>query len=230
MNHESQFAYTHVGTPYYMSPEQINESKYNEKSDIWALGCIVYELAALRPPFQAQNHLSLAVKIKAGKFERVPLRYSEELQRVVGWMLAQNPQERPAVEDLLNIPQVSLRIRDKKLQEAFHALRKKEDELRAWEARLEDRETQLQERESQLCERDALLSEVVKNASDIQNCGSSLMNSELIKSLQRLASTIAGESMLSVSERVSISSKLKESKMSATSFGTLNNSGSHNSR
>lgn len=53
MNGESQFAYTHVGTPYYMSPEQINDTKYNEQSDIWSLGCIIYELAALRPPFQA---------------------------------------------------------------------------------------------------------------------------------------------------------------------------------
>lgn len=87
MNQDSQFAYTHVGTPYYMSPEQINESKYNDKSDIWSLGCIIYELATLHPPFQAQNHLSLAMKIKAGKFERIPTRYSEELMRVVTWML-----------------------------------------------------------------------------------------------------------------------------------------------
>jgi len=52
-----------VGTPYYMSPEQINEQRYNEKSDIWSLGCIIYEMAALRPPFKAQNHFALAHKI-----------------------------------------------------------------------------------------------------------------------------------------------------------------------
>jgi NIMA (never in mitosis gene a)-related kinase len=55
-----------------MSPEQINEQRYNEKSDIWSLGCIIYEMAALRPPFKAQNHLSLAMKIKAGKYDRIP--------------------------------------------------------------------------------------------------------------------------------------------------------------
>jgi NIMA (never in mitosis gene a)-related kinase len=53
MNCDSVYASTQVGTPYYMSPEQINEQKYNEKSDIWSLGCIIYEMASLRPPFKA---------------------------------------------------------------------------------------------------------------------------------------------------------------------------------
>jgi len=79
MDQDSVFAYTHVGTPYYMSPEQINESKYDEKSDIWSAGCLLYEIIALHPPFQAQNHLSLAIKIKSGKFKKIPIRYSEDL-------------------------------------------------------------------------------------------------------------------------------------------------------
>ena len=68
---ESKFAYSHVGTPYYMSPEQIEETKYNEKSDIWSLGCFLYELATFKPPFQAKNQLMLAMKIKSGKFEKI---------------------------------------------------------------------------------------------------------------------------------------------------------------
>ena len=79
MGENSVFAQTHVGTPYYMSPEQINECSYNEKSDIWSTGCLIYEMAALKPPFEATNHLGLAIKIKAGKFDRLPLRYSEDL-------------------------------------------------------------------------------------------------------------------------------------------------------
>jgi len=55
MGDESVFAYTHVGTPYYMSPECISEQRYNEKSDIWSAGCILYEMAALRAPFEATN-------------------------------------------------------------------------------------------------------------------------------------------------------------------------------
>jgi NIMA (never in mitosis gene a)-related kinase len=55
MGQESVFAKTHVGTPYYMSPELIDGSPYNEKSDIWSAGCVIYELAALRAPFEATN-------------------------------------------------------------------------------------------------------------------------------------------------------------------------------
>lgn len=57
MGEESVFAQTHVGTPYYMSPECISELRYNEKSDIWSAGCILYEMAALRAPFEATNQI-----------------------------------------------------------------------------------------------------------------------------------------------------------------------------
>ena len=70
-----------------MSPEQINEQKYNEKSDIWSLGCLTYEMAALRPPFKAQNQLALALKIKEGQYERIPSLYSQELWAVIQCML-----------------------------------------------------------------------------------------------------------------------------------------------
>ena len=90
MNQQSLFAYTNVGTPYYMSPEQINEKKYDEKSDIWSAGCLLYEISSLRPPFEATNHLALATKIQSGKFSRLPLRYSEDLQNLVASMLNVN--------------------------------------------------------------------------------------------------------------------------------------------
>lgn len=90
MNEDSVFAQTHVGTPYYMSPEQINEQKYNEKSDIWSLGCIIYEIAALRPPFRANSHITLAKTINTGKYERIPQMYSEELWKVIQRMITLN--------------------------------------------------------------------------------------------------------------------------------------------
>ena len=80
-----------MGTPYYMSPEQINEQRYNEKSDIWSLGCIIYELAALHPPFRANSHVNLAKTINNGKFERIPQMYTDELWRVIQKMITLNP-------------------------------------------------------------------------------------------------------------------------------------------
>lgn len=99
-----------------MSPEQINESEYNEKSDIWALGCIIYEMACLTPPFKAENPLALALKIKEGKFQRIPQQYSAELMRVIKWMLKTDGKQRPNVEDLLNLPHVSMKLRERALQ------------------------------------------------------------------------------------------------------------------
>eukprot|EP00742_Colponemidia_sp_Colp-10_P011693 GILJ01013030.1.p1 GENE.GILJ01013030.1~~GILJ01013030.1.p1 ORF type:complete len:564 (-),score=86.56 GILJ01013030.1:207-1850(-) len=150
MSKESQFAYTHVGTPYYMSPEQINESKYNEKSDIWSAGCLLYELAALSPPFEASNHLALAIKIRGGRFDRVPSRFSEELQRVIKWMLSSDPTQRPSVDDLLNVPQVSLRVREKRMKENYAALKKKEEDLKARELSLDALEATLRKREEEV--------------------------------------------------------------------------------
>ena len=106
-----------------MSPEQIEETKYNEKSDIWSLGCFLYELATLKPPFQAKNQLMLAMKIKNGKFEKISKRYSEELWRVINLMLNVNYEKRPSTEDLLNIPQVVIRIREKRIKDTLNKIK-----------------------------------------------------------------------------------------------------------
>ena len=106
LDSQSKFARTNVGTPYYMSPEQTNGLKYDERSDIWAVGCVLYELAALRPPFQARNQVALAMKINAGKFDRIPMSYSDDLHRAIRWMLHINLKNRPRVEECQSIPQV----------------------------------------------------------------------------------------------------------------------------
>ena len=49
------FATSKVGTPYYLSPEVCEDRPYNNKSDIWSLGCILYELCTLKHPFEAKN-------------------------------------------------------------------------------------------------------------------------------------------------------------------------------
>ncbi len=61
------FAKTMVGTPYYLSPEMCEEKPYNEKSDIWALGCVLYEMCTFKHPFDAANQGALVLKIIKGK-------------------------------------------------------------------------------------------------------------------------------------------------------------------
>ena len=53
LNHTANMAHTVVGTPYYLSPELCEEKPYNNKSDIWSLGCVLYEMCTLRHPFEA---------------------------------------------------------------------------------------------------------------------------------------------------------------------------------
>lgn len=64
-------ANTVVGTPCYISPELCEGKPYDEKSDIWALGCVLYEMASLRKAFDAANLPALVLKIMRGTFVSV---------------------------------------------------------------------------------------------------------------------------------------------------------------
>ena len=68
----------------------MNKQSYNEKSDIWSLGCLVYELCSLSPPFTALNQRSLEAKIRVGKFHPISEKYSQDLSDVVNSMLRVN--------------------------------------------------------------------------------------------------------------------------------------------
>ncbi|ORZ05923.1 kinase-like domain-containing protein [Lobosporangium transversale] len=107
-NPQKAFAETYVGTPYYMSPELISESVYDVKSDIWSLGCIIFEMCALKPPFLADSQHELSLKIKMGRIQALPAQYSNELNHVVRSMLQVNPRKRPTTSDLLAAPRIRL--------------------------------------------------------------------------------------------------------------------------
>ncbi|KAG8678900.1 G2-specific serine/threonine protein kinase, partial [Ceratobasidium sp. 394] len=96
------FTQTYVGTPYYMSPELINEKQYDTKSDIWSLGCLIYELCAQNPPFhEAKTHQELALSIRQGRIPPLPRGYSSALSNVIKSMLNVNPAMRPSAQQLL---------------------------------------------------------------------------------------------------------------------------------
>ncbi|XP_066937156.1 serine/threonine-protein kinase Nek3-like [Macrobrachium rosenbergii] len=95
LNSEASFATTFVGTPYYMSPEVISGQEYNEKSDMWSLGCLIYELCALHTPFEATTHRQLAAKIKEASYESIPMHYSSDLQNMLSLLLTYEDFLRP---------------------------------------------------------------------------------------------------------------------------------------
>ena len=98
------FASTYVGTPFYMSPEICAAERYTLKSDVWAVGCILYELCTKEPPFNAQTHLQLIQKIRRGDVAPLPSSYSKELNDVVKSCLSTNAMARPSTEALINHP------------------------------------------------------------------------------------------------------------------------------
>ena len=70
---------TQTGTPYYASPEVWKDKPYDNRSDIWSLGCVLYEMLTLNPPFRAQNMNGLYHKVLRGLYEPIPSCYSKDL-------------------------------------------------------------------------------------------------------------------------------------------------------
>ena len=93
--------HTQTGTPYYASPEVWNDESYTNKSDIWSLGCVLYEMICLTPPFKAENMDGLYHKIIKGKYNKIPEKYSKELNEILKLLFNVNPKERPSCDELL---------------------------------------------------------------------------------------------------------------------------------
>lgn len=100
-----------VGTPSYMPPEVCEGETYDYKADVWSLGCILYELMALRPCWRGDNFLAVVYAIC--KKEPPPLPsglYSPELLGLVGEMLCKDPRGRPSLAQILQRPLIRQRL------------------------------------------------------------------------------------------------------------------------
>jgi len=102
--------YTQTGTPYYASPEVWKDKPYDHKSDVWSLGCVLYEMITLRPPFRAKDMEGLFNKVCKGQFSKIPERFSEDLFTIVKYLLQVNSIQRPSCEQILQHPIILKRI------------------------------------------------------------------------------------------------------------------------
>ncbi|XP_072547133.1 serine/threonine-protein kinase Nek3 isoform X2 [Salminus brasiliensis] len=107
LNSARAYAQTYVGTPYYVSPEIWDNQPYNNKSDVWSLGCILYELCTLCHPFQARSWKSLILKVCRGAYAPLPNHLPYELHYLIKHMFKTNPRDRPSIHTILNSHRVS---------------------------------------------------------------------------------------------------------------------------
>ncbi|XP_014899430.1 serine/threonine-protein kinase Nek1 isoform X4 [Poecilia latipinna] len=110
LNSTVELARTCIGTPYYLSPEICENKPYNNKSDIWALGCVLYEMCTLKHAFEAGNMKNLVLKIIRGSYPPVSVHYSQELRSLLAQLFKRNPRERPSIGSILDKPFLSCRI------------------------------------------------------------------------------------------------------------------------
>ncbi|NXT49057.1 NEK11 kinase, partial [Pluvianellus socialis] len=120
-------ATTFTGTPYYMSPEALKHQGYNTKSDIWSLGCILYEMCCMNHAFTGHNFLSVVLKIVEGDTPSLPDRYPSQLNTVLCSMLNKNPSLRPAAAAILKTPYIDEQL--KNMQHKFTNMTMKDKAL-----------------------------------------------------------------------------------------------------
>ena len=121
---KTNLVYTQTGTPYYASPEVWRDQPYDAKSDIWSLGCVMYEMAALKPPFRATDMKGLYNKVQKGVFDPIPSQYTPDLFKAISLCLQTSPSQRPSADQLLKLPIVLKHMKEAStasVQESGHS-------------------------------------------------------------------------------------------------------------
>ena len=102
---------TQIGTPHYMPPEVWRNRPYTFNSDVWALGCVLFEMCSFSVPFEARSMEELRFKVMKGKFPALPAVYSADMQKMVRWLMIAEPSQRPDIDAVLDHPSVRRRAR-----------------------------------------------------------------------------------------------------------------------
>ena len=108
---ECGHAKTQTGTPYYCAPEIWKDEEYDYKCDIWSIGCIIYELCTLEPPFRGTSLKELASNVLKGIYKPISGNYSKDLNDIINRMLILDPRKRYNVEQLLSCDIIKKRIK-----------------------------------------------------------------------------------------------------------------------
>jgi serine/threonine protein kinase len=114
-NNKTDLAKTKIGTPYFMSPEQVEiNKKYNSKCDVWALGCILYELVTLDKPFRAANIQSLNIKIIKSDYKPIVNTFNdpdiELFKKIIQICLVKCEDKRASIDDIIEISEIKKKI------------------------------------------------------------------------------------------------------------------------
>lgn len=99
-------AKTAIGTPYYLSPEVCLGQKYDHKSDMWMLGCILYELCALRRPFEGDSLNQVLNKITKAEPAKLGAEFEPVFQKLIDILLQKNAALRASIHEILVIPEI----------------------------------------------------------------------------------------------------------------------------
>ena len=105
---------TQTGTPYYASPEVWRDEPYSYKSDLWSIGCVIYELCALRPPFKGKDLDELYGNVCKGNIERISHIYSDELWKMIMMLLQVDVKKRVDCKEFLDSKLIMKKIKEMK--------------------------------------------------------------------------------------------------------------------
>ena len=227
-------AETIVGTPYYMSPEVCQNKPYSFKSDIWSLGCILYELCTLEHAFKANNLLGLVYKIIQEKQDPIPDCYSPDLQRLLNSLLLKNSGVRPSLDKLLTLSFMQKVLRKFMPPESITELN---TEIQA-SFMLEDKElhttygddenlTPLQKIKRKKEEAAKRREEEIRKALNSQMNNSSMHNSKL-KKMEQMRSVFDKEKSYVYSDKTVVSQIINDSAIKSSTGGLQNRSKSFN--